>query len=217
MNAKERLRAVIERIDAATLRERVFIFLALTLAVVFVVNVALLEPLRAKQKRLSAEVAQRQKELQAVQSQLPTMIQKTSTDPDAPNRAKLAALRERLAQLNQRIGQEQRRFTPPERMRGVLEEMLQRNKGLALVELHTTPAAPVAVSEGSGSTGLYRHGIEFTVTGSYADLYEYLRTLERLPTQLYWRKAELAVTAHPLITLKLTAYTVSFDPSWLVV
>lgn len=217
MSVKERLRALVERIDAASLRERVFVFLALTLALIFVANVAVLEPLRTKQKRLSAEIAQRQKELQVVQSQLPDMIQKTSNDPDATNRAKLAALRERLGQLNLRVTQEQRRFTPPDRMRDVLEEMLQRNKGLALVDLRTMPAAPVATGEGSGTTGLYRHGIEFTVTGSYADLYEYLRALERLPTQLYWRKAELAVSAHPLITLKLTAYTVSFDPAWLIV
>src|SRR4029078_13670639 len=34
MNVKERLRSIVERIDAATLRERVIIFLALTLALV---------------------------------------------------------------------------------------------------------------------------------------------------------------------------------------
>ena len=64
---------------------------------------------------------------------------------------------------------------------------------------------------------LYRHGLEFTVTGSYGDLYEYLRSLESMPTQLYWRRAELSVSSYPLVTLKVTAFTVSFDRAWLIV
>jgi len=67
------------------------------------------------------------------------------------------------------------------------------------------------------ASGAFRHGIEFTVAGSYGELYEYLRMLERLPTQLYWGRAELSVSAHPVLVLKLTTYTVSFDPAWLIV
>jgi len=53
--------------------------------------------------------------------------------------------------------------------------------------------------------------------GSYGELYDYLRRLEGLPSQLYWSRAELTVTDHPLITLKLTVHTISFDRAWLVV
>jgi MSHA biogenesis protein MshJ len=207
-----------ERIDAATLRERVMIFLACTLVLVFIANAALLEPLRAQQKRSAAETAQIQQELQAIQTQLAGMVQSAAKDPDELNRAKLAALREQLSQLGARVAQEQRRFTPPERMRSVLEEMLRRNKGLALLDLKTLPATVVGgKAPGAAASGVYRHGIEFTVAGNYLQLYEYLRTLEHLPTQLYWARAELSTTEHPVLTLKLTAYTVSFDPAWLIV
>jgi len=194
------------------------IFLAATAALVFLANALLLAPLRVKQRRIVAETKQIAQELQAVQSKLPALMQNAARDPDAPNRARLAALRDQLAQLNGRIMQEQRRFTPPERMRDVLQEMLRRNKGLALLDLKTLPVTPVgAAPSGSAAAGAYRHGIEFTVSGSYGELYEYLRVLERLPTQLYWGRAELAVATHPVLTLKLTAYTVSFDPAWLIV
>jgi MSHA biogenesis protein MshJ len=208
-----------DRIDAATLRERVLIFVTLTLVLVFVADRALLDPLRAKQKRLAAETAEQQKELQTIQAQLQRLALSVQTDPDGPNRVRHGALREQMAKLDARVTQEQRRFTPPERMRAVLEEMLQRNSGLTLVDLHSLPVAPVGGSRpaGTGSGGLYRHGIELTVSGSYVELYEYLRQLERLPTQLYWRQAELAVGKYPVVTLKLTAYTVSFDPAWLIV
>ena len=58
---KELIKRYAERIDAATLRERVLIFLGLTLVLVFLANAALLEPLRANQKRLAGETAQRQR------------------------------------------------------------------------------------------------------------------------------------------------------------
>lgn len=207
-----------ERIDAATLRERVMIFLAATLVLVFIANATLIEPLRAKQRRIAAETKQIAQDLEAVQLRLPGLVQSAARDPDAPNRNRLAALREQLAQLNARIAQEQRRFTPPDRMREVLQEMLRRNKGLTLVDLRTLPVAPVgAAPAGAASGGAFRHGIEFTVSGSYGELYDYLRTLERLPTQLYWGRAQLAVGEHPLLTLRLTAYTVSFDAAWLIV
>lgn len=222
---KALLKRYAERIDAATLRERVMIFLAATLVLVFIVNAAVLEPLRAEQKRIAAETGLMRSDLQRVQAQIAAMAQRVATDPDAPNRAKLAELREQLGRLNARVGEEQRRFTPPERMREVLEEMLRRNKGLALLDFKTLPAAPVgaaatkapAPGAAPAASGVYRHGVEFTVAGNYVQLYEYLQQLERLPTQLYWARAELSVTAHPVISLKIIAYTVSFDPTWLIV
>jgi MSHA biogenesis protein MshJ len=214
---KALLKRIAERIDAASLRERVLIFLALTALLVFVVNAALIEPMRVTQKRLTAEAAQREKELQAVQAQIARMVQSAAVDPNAANRARLATLQSELAQLDARIAQEQSRFTPPERMRAVLEEMLQRNKGLALVELNSLPVAPIGSVGTAGDAALYRHGIEFTVTGTYLELYEYLRALERLPTQLYWRRAELIAGEYPVATLRLTLFTVSFDRAWLIV
>jgi MSHA biogenesis protein MshJ len=216
---KALLKRYAERIDAATLRERLMIFLAATVVLVFLANATLLEPLRARQSRIAAETKQIAQDMQAVQARLPGMVQSAARDPDAPNRARLAELREQLAQISARVAKEQRRFTPPERMRDVLQDMLRRNKGLALVDLKTLPVAAVGVPQAGGATmgGAYRHGIEFTVSGTYAELYEYLRTLERLPTQIYWARADLAVGEHPMLTLRITAYTVSFDPSWLIV
>ena len=217
---KDQLKRVVERIDAATLRERVLIFLALAAVLVFAANAAVLEPLRVQQKRLATENEQRRKELQTLQASVQQLASKAGAqDPDAINRRRQAELRAELSALNARIEQEQRRFTPPERMRSVLEEMFERNRRLALVDLRTLAPVPVGTARGGpgGTPGLYRHGIELTISGTYPELYEYLRTLERMPTQIYWGRAELAVSDYPRSTLKLTVYTVSFDRAWLIV
>jgi len=216
---KEILKRYAERIDNATLRERAAIFLGLAFVLVFLVNAVLIDPLRARQKTLAAESVKLQQELVTIQAGLQGMLKGGSQDIDAANRARQTTARDELSRLNSRIGQEQRRFTPPDRMRALLAEMLERNKRLGLVDLKTLPVAPLATAPAgpSGNPGLFRHGIELTVSGSYVDLYEYLQTLERLPTQLYWGHAELTVAEYPAVILKLTLYTVSFDRAWLIV
>jgi MSHA biogenesis protein MshJ len=212
---KAAFKAWAERIDAATLRERVLIFLALTLVAVFIVNALLIEPLRTREKAIVAETQKLQVELRSLDTALQQLVKGGEADVNAGTRQKLAAARAELNQVNARIAQEQRRFTPPERMRAVLQELFERNKGLTLVELKSLPAQPLAA--GPGGAGLFRHGIEMRISGSYADLYEYLKALESLPTQLYWGRAELAVAEHPRIVLRLTVFTASFDRAWLTV
>lgn len=215
MNAT--LQRMFERLDGATLRERVLVFVAAAAVLAFTVHAAALQPLRVKQQRLLGQIQADQAEMKKLQASLQATLRASSVDPDAPLRAREKSLRTTLGELNAKVAQAQRRFTPPESMRGVLEELLERNPRLSLLDLRTVPAAPIAVRGGPGSSGLYRHGIELAVSGSYADLYEYLRALEGVPTQIYWGRTELEVTQHPALTLKVTLYTVSFDRAWLIV
>ena len=207
-----------ERIDGLVLRQRLLLFFAVACVLIFIAETAFTGPLRAKQKRLMAEMAQQQTELSTQQIELQRLVQGSAVDPDAANRRREAALREDLRQLNSRILEEQRRFTPPDQMRRVLEELLEKNRGLSLVDRRTLPAVPIAGQRaGTASGGMYRHGMELVVRGTYGELYEYLRALEKLPNQLYWGRAELAVADHPRLTLKLTVHTLSFDRAWLIV
>jgi MSHA biogenesis protein MshJ len=207
-----------ERIDAATLRQRLLLFLAAAAILLFVGNALLLQPQRAKQKRLAAETAQYQKNLAALQAQLGRLVGAEGLDPDAALRKRQAALRAELSQLNTNIAAEERRFTAPDRMRALLEDILARNKRLTLVDMRTLPVVPIAPQSAPGvPAGMFRHGMELTVRGTYEELYDYLRTLENLPSQLYWARADITIAEHPQLTLKLTVHTISFDRAWLVV
>jgi MSHA biogenesis protein MshJ len=211
------LKRYAERIDGATLRERVLMFAAATLVLVFLGDALALKPLRDAQRRFSAEIAQRQTELRTVQSELQRIARTREADPDARNRERLAALRAEAAVLAAQLAEEQRRFTSPQRMREVLEEMLERDKRLRLVDLKTLPVTDLSASQGQAGRRVFRHGIELTLAGGYLDLHAYLAALEGLSTQLYWGRAEMSVSGYPVATLKLTVYTLSFDQAWLVV
>jgi MSHA biogenesis protein MshJ len=65
--------------------------------------------------------------------------------------------------------------------------------------------------------GVFKHGVQITLQGSYGDMYEYLARLEKLPWHMFWSRASLSASDYPHLTLTVTIYTLSLDKAWLVV
>ena len=224
-----------ERIDALSVRERVLVFatsMALLLALLYTL---LIDPQMAMQKRLFTTVVQKQSELKSLEAQITAIATGRAADPDKPLRERLAQVYKELREIEGQIGDEERRFTAPEQMKTVIEEMLARNRAVQLVAMKTLPsttiaearaasgkaevpkpaAKPQAQPDTPGERLIYRHGIEVTVSGSYLDLLRYLADLEHLRTQLYWSSLEIDATRYPRHTMKIVVYTLSLDPAWL--
>ena len=75
----------------------------------------------------------------------------------------------------------------------------------------TATAAPAP-----GGLAIYRHGIEIAVSGSYLKMLTYVGQLERLPAKIMWGNMELQ-SAYPVVTLKITFYTLSPEKTWLLI
>jgi MSHA biogenesis protein MshJ len=63
---------------------------------------------------------------------------------------------------------------------------------------------------------VYRHGVELTLTGSYADLLGYLDAVENMPWKVLWGEVRLETVQHPRLRMRLTLYTLSLERDWLV-
>ena len=73
-------------------------------------------------------------------------------------------------------------------------------------------AEPAAAAAGPA---LYRHGIELTLEGSFADLVSYVRAIEALPQRVAWGGMQFRVEQYPKAVLTLKLYTLSLDRHWL--
>jgi MSHA biogenesis protein MshJ len=190
--------------------------------------------------RLAAQVDKQGAALQSIRAEVAVQAG-LNVDPDADNRSRIAQLALQLRGLDDALRASRKELVPPERMTQVLERMLDRNRGLKVVALRTLPAAPLierpatpsaevpsqvtaaapkgqATAQGSGAdAGIYKHGVEITLEGSYADLLAYLDQLERLPTQMFWSKAVLNSADYPRVTLTLSIFTLSLEAAWLSV
>jgi MSHA biogenesis protein MshJ len=156
-------------------------------------------------------------------------------DPDTANRQRLAQLKTAMNAVNTRLTGFEQGMVSPTRMRGFLEDLLARNRGIELLELKTLPPEPVgtplkntpdanhqtAANNAENPTtppadGIWQHGIELRLAGSYLDLLNYLTSLEALPQRLMWNRLELKTTTYPRNEMMLRVYTLSLDKDWLV-
>lgn len=217
------------RIDAMTLRERAILFCAAAAALVAFVYSLWIDSEFTKAKRLGGQLAQRQAEMRTLQDQIGKLGKIREADPDRVNRERLERARTQLSQLEARIAAEERKFTAPDKMSAVLEGLLARNQRVRLVSLKTLPISSIAEERSAAAPGaapakpaagagrlIFRHGVELTVSGAYLDVLAYLSELERLPTQLYWNTLGLDGD-YPVVTVKMTVYTLSLDRAWLSV
>ena len=209
-----------DKVDGMSPRQRGLIFAVAASIVVALVSSLLIEPQLAKQKVLSRKTEQQQSEIKSIQAQLQAMAEVRKTDPDAANRAELESLRLQLVQLKASLQVKQQHLIPPDKIAGLLEEILSRNRQLQLISLRNLPASAVTGEEEQAAAvekEFFKHGIEMTVSGSYFDLLDYMVQLEKLPWQMFWGKASLVVETYPISRMTLTLYTLSLDKAWLVI
>ncbi len=227
MTMKARVEQIAAKVDNLSLRERALIFVAAAFLVVSLIDSLFLTPLLDEQKRLSAQVVQQQEKMKEIQSQIASLLQAKQDDAKSPQRERIRVLRQQIADGDAYLKERRDKLVPPEKMAELLEQVLRRNGRLQLVALNTLPVSlliePAADAAPAQATArvvaaekqIYKHGVQITVRGSYADLLQYLTALEKLPSQMFWGAAKMNVVEHPTVELTLTLYTLSLDKTWL--
>ena len=220
------------KIDDMSLRERAIIFVAVAFMVVTLINATLLDPLLARQKMLSAQVVQQQEQMKGLQAQMQSLLQAKQDDEHSPLRKRLAQLKQQLQAQDGYLQSRRDRLVEPNKMAGLLEQVLAKNGRLQLIALKTLPVSllvekpqaasgtaqpATATTANSGQKQIFKHGVQITVRGGYLDLLQYLAALEKMPAQMFWGEANLIVDKYPDSVLTLTLYTLSLDKTWLTV
>jgi MSHA biogenesis protein MshJ len=232
MTPKQRWLAFSARVDALTPRERILALGAVLAVIVALAWFTALGPGLHKQQQLRKQIVQQRDGLAGIATETASKIAAGRADPDAPLRTRLAATRAESTHIVDGLRAMQRGLVPPERIAPLLESILRANGKLKLLSLTTLPVGSLSELAAHGADAakkdapdakplvkapdlLFRHGVELTVRGSYLDMVDYMTTLESLPTQLFWGKAQLDVEQYPNVRLTLTLYTLSLDPKWM--
>ncbi len=222
------------KIDSLTLRERGVIFAMAAVIIIAGANTFLLDPLFARQKQLSTQIQSTRLQMDVIQTQIKDTAS-GQNDPDVPAKARLAAVKLQLTQMQSALDDMQKGLVSPDNMTVLLEDIVRQGGHLRLVSLKTLPASGLGEPEPGANGGLektsgsamalpkaanvggavYKHGVEITLQGGYADMVNYMTALETMPWQLFWGKAKLSVEEYPTATLTLTLFTLSLDKKWL--
>lgn len=219
------------RYDALQLRERWLVAAALFGGIALIGYSAFIDPAMTRARLAERSTVDQRAQLANVQAQM-AALQSPDQDPEVAARAELASLKTQLGALVERMAAMEGSLVPPQRMSALLEDMIGRSGGLRLLSLKTLPAAPLlekkagagetaatrmAPDQKDSSAGLFKHGVEIKLEGSYQELAAYLERLERSNAKLLWSGVSLAADRHPKLVLTLTVYTLSLDRTWLIV
>ena len=176
------------RIDAMSLRERAFLFFALIVLVMILVDTLWLSPVQTLHQQITQRVAAQSTELQRLQQEL-----QNSGGPSGPAqkvRDDLVQVRERLEAVNQEIATLPQTRADGTPLTKVLVHFLRRHEGLVLVR--TATLSSDGQTQQTASTAVTRQGLELTVAGPYHELALYVQTLERALPALRWGTMRLS-------------------------
>jgi MSHA biogenesis protein MshJ len=203
------------KINALSLRERAFLFVACMGVLLALVETLWLEPANVQQKAAALRVRQQEADLQVMRTSLQTIVLTPDSESNQGARAELAELRQHLNAVNARIAQVPLSDSSAA-LQQVLVQFLKRHEGLTLVRTATlipegpgaapTAAAKPASAPGTGPQPSLSHtGLELTVAGAYLDLMRYVETLERELPGLRWGAMKLKTdAAQPQLTLQVS-------------
>ena len=211
---KQSFQQLLLRIDALSLRERIFLFLSVFVCVLALSDFLWFTPAQTAHKALLQRFVAQSSELDRLRSEL--SVAAVPNDPGKAAREELQTLRARLDELNTEIAglapKDQK--APP--LEQVLQRLLRRQEGLTLLSLETLKtAAPAATAATAGvatpAAGLTKRGLVLRVAGPYAELVRYVQALESALPGLRWGPMELK-TDKRQSELTLQVYAVGVQP-----
>ena len=224
-SALSRVRPLVERLDARSLRERALVFGAGVAIVYMAWQALLMDPLAVRAKAAEQHLA----DVRRQASVLDEAGVASAQDPAFAAAARNRALAGRLAGLETELQSLAQGYVAPDRMPELLRELLAGQQGLKLVSLANLPveslsrtavpgAAPGAVAAiAPDDRGPFLHPVEMVVEGDYASLVAYLRALEALPWRIHWQRVELAAGEYPLNRIRIVIGALSLSSDWISV
>lgn len=208
---KQQWQKLVERVDALSLRERIFLFVSVIATALALADVVWLSPAQTAYKQLTQRFAAQSSELDRLRTELRAVAQ--PVDSTKVIRDDIAAANLRLEALNAEI-----KLLVPMAQNGpaleqVLVQFLRKQDGLVLLGLNTTKpeVTPANGAAPGSSAGLTKRGLELRVAGPYAELVRYVKTLEVALPSLRWGAMQLKSEKQPP-ELSLQVYVVGVQP-----
>jgi len=216
-----RLRPLVERLDALSLRERIVVFGA-GVAILYMGWQGLL------MDRFAARARAAEQHLAEIRGHMATIEElglASAQDPGVAAAARNRSLKERLGALAAVLRALAQGYVAPERMTEMLRQLLASQQGLKLLSLANLPVeslsrAPDAAGDKTiqpGDRGPFLHPVEMVVEGDYASAVAYLRALEALPWRIHWERVELVAGEYPSNRIRIVIGALSLSRDWIAV
>lgn len=225
MSPRERVQALLQSIDALSMRERIFVLAAMLMIVGAIWEGLLNGPLEARTIAARNSIEGSQERLAQLDEAIG--IAAAGLGGGVGNRMEvLQSLREAVESRDAELRVFTSDLVDPSQMRLVVEDLIKRQSGLELVRTQNVAARPlieqveptVDVSfdnSDEAEPNLYLHGLVIELEGSYLELLTYLESIEQLPWKIFFGRLNLETLDHPQLRILIELNTLSLEEEWL--
>lgn len=204
-------------------REQKIVHVTFITLLILLCFLLIIEPLFLASQALYNE----QKSIEAINSKITIQIENTLAtqyqDPNDALRQELESLDVEANKYQEQIGLLTKALVAPKQMVSLLENVLTQDKQLKLISLNNLPEQGMSI-DGSmrekpdedslldePEALIYQHGFEIELEATYKSSVDYLKRLDKLPWQLFWKNLEYESTQYPKGRLKIRIYTLSMS------
>jgi MSHA biogenesis protein MshJ len=215
---KQEWQKLAARIDALSVRERVFAFLSIIICCLALADILWLSPAQVAYKQATQRFTAQSAEVKRLREELGVLAQ--PVDASKAVREDIAAAQLRLDEVNQQIKAIAPLAEGGPAIEQALVQFLRKQDGLTLIGTRTlNPEVATANSAAKANAGavpdnqptLSRRGLELKVSGPYAALARYVKALENALPTLRWGSLQInAEKKVPELTLQV--YVVGVPP-----
>ena len=212
---RKRIEALQHRIDEFSLRERIILFLTVSLLLYLLINATLLSPLEAQQTQLLERTRALHAEIATLDQQAIAVVEASRHDPDAEQRRQLASLEQRTTQLRQQVHEALVGQVDPRQMSQALQQVVAHQQGLRLLKIENLPPETIQDLPADSTETIFRHRVSIELEGDYRSVVAYLEALEALEWQFVWDAMSVETHTYPLNRVRLQLHTLSLQRGWL--
>jgi len=133
------LQPYLDKISKLSLREQAMLCAAAGTVGLFMAQTVLLSPLERQRSNVAQTVAGQRAEIAELDAQIAELRALSQRDPESVAQGKLREVRARLKVVDGALQGVEKQLVPPERIPGLLDEMLKPHRSLQLVSLRTLP------------------------------------------------------------------------------
>jgi len=198
---------LVKKVDALVLRERVLVLIAGIVVVFFVTDSLAFQPIYQKQQVLLQGIQDQEVQLEILRVQSNQLREDNTLEQSSP----LTQLQQELGDSRQELESRLNAMLSPDKAASVLEQILLKEKGLALNRVNTKQATLTSIDEASGDIvvidDIKRYELKLQLEGGYLETLRYLQALEALQWKFFWERISFSVTDHPIASIDVEIYT----------
>ena len=157
-----------------------------------------------------AQVKQQQSQLAGLTRELDNIKRRLAGDPSAPLLRQREQLAQRLADIDTQLSA-QTQYVSASDNRNLLKALLSAGGGVKVKSAEALPAEQVYEDPQNPQSGIFKHRLQWVVSGSYFEIRDYLQAVENLPWSFNWSRLEYRVISHPTAEVQLEIYTLSLE------